>query len=219
MTPEEVTAAATVAGVAVASAFGLTGFIVGLVSLHHARKAKEAATAANLIAKDSNAIARGANSLSEESNTIAREANDIARTSDSRAKEQHDVTWDCDWEKPGLYAVRNEGKDLALEVRIQITVDDELKEVTLDRVEGGQTILLEMPNSKAAWELEHRAENERAKPRPRQSGLFGDFDIPRIDMPIMNYHYIRDRVLWRTEMGTPKKHDKSHNLGSLGRSD
>jgi hypothetical protein len=43
VTPDEVVASATVAGVIVAVLVGISGFVVGLVGLHHANKAKEAA--------------------------------------------------------------------------------------------------------------------------------------------------------------------------------
>lgn len=91
MTPNEVVAVATVAGVILAALFGISGFVVGLVGLHHANKAKEAAASANLIAKGANSIAKGANALSSVANTIAREANDIARSGEVRATEQHDA--------------------------------------------------------------------------------------------------------------------------------
>lgn len=216
MSPDEIVAAATVIGVIIAGLFGITGFIVGLVGLHHAKQAKEAAAGANLIAKDANTIANGANTLSTEANTIAREANDIVRGSEVRASEQHDVTWDCNWKSPGLYAVRNEGKQTAYNVRIQVTVGDEVEEASLDLVEGGKTILLEMPKSKAIWEAEQRAEEERRRPRQRSTGLFGGLDAPNISVPAFNYHYMRDRILWRTELGTPREYDKSFNMGSVG---
>lgn len=216
MTPDEVVAVATVAGVIVAGLFGITGFIVGLVGLRHANQAKEAAAGANLIAKDANSIAKGANTLSTEANTIAREANDIARASEVRATEQHDVTWDCNWKSPGMYAVRNEGKQSAHNVWIQITVGDEIEEASLDLVQGGQTILLEMPKSKMIWEGEQREEDERRRPNRRSTGLLGAMDIPNLAIPAFNYHYVRDRVLWRTELGTPREHDKSYPMGSVG---
>lgn len=216
MTPDAVVATATVAGVVIAGLFGITGFIVGLVGLRHANKAKEAAARANLIAKDANSIATHANTLSTEANSIAREANEIARSSEVRATEQHDVTWDCDWQALGLYAVRNEGKHAAHKVSIQIAVDDEVEEATLDVVEGGQTVLLEMPKSKAAWEAERRAEQERSRPRQGSEGIFGAINIPSTPMPHFNFHYVRDRVLWRTELGTPHEHDKASTMGSLG---
>ena len=209
-------AVATIAGVIVAALFGISGFVVGLVGLHHANKAKEAAAGANLIAKDANSIAKGANTLSTEANTIAREANDIARASEVRATEQHDVTWDCNWKSPGMYAVRNEGKQSAHNVWIQITVGDEVEEASVDLVEGGQTVLLEMPKSKLIWEAEKRDEEERRRPKQRNTGLLGAMNMPNISVPAFNYHYVRDRVLWRTELGTPREHDKSFNLGSVG---
>ncbi|MBG9886992.1 hypothetical protein ABE10_10630 [Bacillus toyonensis] len=216
VTSNEVMAVATVVGVLIAGLFGITGFIVGLVGLHHANKAKEAAASANLIAKDANSIASKANTLSTEANSIAREANEISRVSEVRATEQHDVTWDCDWQSPGFYAVRNEGKQTAHRVWIQITVGDEIEEARLDVVEGGQTVLLEMPKSKAIWEAEQRAAEERRRPKERSSGLFGAMSIPNIETPIMNYHFVRDRVMWRTGLGTPREHDKSYPMGSVG---
>jgi hypothetical protein len=216
VTPDEVMAIATVVGVVVAGLFGISGLVVGLVGLHHANKAKEAAAGANLIAKDANSIAKGANTLSNEANTIAREANEIARAGEVRATEQHDVTWDCNWKSPGLYAVRNEGKQSAHNVWIQITVGNEVEEASLDLVEGGKTVLLEMPKSKHVWEAEKRDEDERRRPKQRNTGLLGAIDIPNIAVPAFNYHYVRDRVLWRTELGTPREHDKSFNLGSIG---
>ncbi len=216
MTPDEVVAVATVAGVIVAALFGISGFVVGLVGLHHANKAKEAATGANFIAKDANSIAKGANTLSTEANTIAREATDIARAGEVRATEQHDVTWDCDWKSPGMYAVRNEGKQSAYKVWIQITVGNEIEEASLDVVEGGQTVLLEMPKSKLIWEAEHRDEEERRRLKRRSTGLLGAIDIPNLSVPAFNYHYVRDRVLWRTELGTPREHDKGYPMGTVG---
>ncbi|AXA95284.1 hypothetical protein [Microbacterium sp. PM5] len=215
MSPDDVMAVATVVGVVIAGLFGVTGFVVGLIGLHHANKAKEAAAGANLIAKDANSIATRANTLSTEANSIAREANEIARASEVRATEQHDVTWDCDWKSPGLYAVRNEGKQTAHKVWIQITVGDEVEEASLDVIEGGQTVLLEMPKSRAIWEAEQRAEQERQRPK-HTSGPFGGFSTPNLSVPALNYHYVRDRILWRTELGTPREHDKSFNLGSVG---
>lgn len=164
----------------------------------------------------STSTAKGANTLSTEANTIAREANDIARASEVRATEQHDVTWDCNWKSPGMYAVRNEGKQSAHNVWIQITVGDEVEEASVDLVEGGQTVLLEMPKSKLIWEAEKRDEEERRRPKQRNTGLLGAMNMPNISVPAFNYHFVRDRVLWRTELGTPREHDKSFNLGSVG---
>ena len=215
MTADDIVAAATVAGVVVAGLFGITGFVVGLVGLHQARKAKEAAAGANIIAKDANWIASNANALSSESNMIAREANEIARASEVRATEQHDVTWECTWRSPGVYAVRNEGKQSAQDVWIQITVDDEIEEANVALVEGGEVVLLEMPLSKAVWEAERREDEERSRPQ-RVSGPFGSMAIPSLMGPELHWHFNRDRILWRTELGTPKEHDKSYNHGSVG---
>jgi hypothetical protein len=216
VTPDEVVAIATAAGVIVAAVFGISGFVVGLVGLHHANKAKQAAASANRIAKDANSISKSANTLSTEANSIAREANDIARAGEVRAIEQHDVTWDCDWKSPGIYAVRNEGRQSAYKVWIQITVGNETEEASLDVVEGGQTVLVEMPKSKLIWEADYRDEEERRRTKPRSTGLLGAIDISNLSVPAFKYLHVRDRVLWRTELGTPREHDKSYPTGTVG---
>lgn len=116
----------------------------------------------------------------------------------------------------GLYAVRNEGKQTAHKVWIQVTVGDEVEEASLDLVEGGKTVLLEMPKSKTIWEAEEGGEEERRRPKQRSSGLLGAIDIPSIAVPAFHYHYMRDRMLWRTGLGTPREHDASLNMGSVG---
>lgn len=115
-----------------------------------------------------------------------------------------------------MYAVRNEGKQSAYKVWIQITVGDEIEEANLDVIEGGQTVLLEMPRSKLIWEAEQRKETESRRPKPRSARLLGAIDIPNFSVPAFNYHYVRDRVLWRTELGTPREHDKEYSMGSVG---
>lgn len=218
MTPTESVLIATWIASAAATVFGVLGFFVGLAGLRHARQAKEAAASANLIAKDSNAIATRANTLSHESNDIAREANQFAKFEESRATEQHDVTWDCRWVKPGVYAVKNEGKDDALRVQIQITVDDEIVEADFDAIAGGKTILLDLPRSRAVWEAEQAAEVAERRRREAAQRPFGTLGIlgEGINMfPSIPTHFIRDRVLWRTVLGTPKVHDESSGMNSL----
>lgn len=203
------TSAAAAAWVAAGAAilFGLTGFVVGIVGNVRAGKATSAAAGANLIAKDANKIAKGANdlaiqanTLSSESNSIAREANDIAHAGHRRTIEQHDVTWDCNWRAAAVYAVRNEGKDTATSVRIAITVDDETVEVNRDSMAGGEEVLLKFPGAYASLQRERREEEER-EVRARNALIV----LP----PIFPRHVIRDRVLWRTELGTPKEYDKT----------
>ena len=146
MTPEESTAIATWVAAIGGVAFGLTGLIVGWVSLVRSGKATEAAANANLVAKDANRISKDANSLSSEANDIAREANDLVDAGSLRAVEQHDVTWECRWERPGIYIVRNEGKDTATNVRVVVTVDDETVEATREQVAGGEFVHLKFPS-------------------------------------------------------------------------
>lgn len=216
MSPEEIAATATVAGAVIAGLFGITGFVVGLTGLHYARKAKESAAKANLIAKDANSISKQANTLSTEANGIAQEANEIARAGEVRATEQHDVTWDCDWKSPGVYAIRNEGKHSAHQVWIQITVDNEVREANFDCVVGGETVLLEMPETKEVWKAEQRNRQRSRRPSRQSDGFLGAMDLADFSVLALNDHYVRDRVLWRTKLGTPREHDRSSNLGSAG---
>ncbi|MFJ6652816.1 hypothetical protein ACIQLJ_08485 [Microbacterium sp. NPDC091313] len=192
-----------------AGVFGIAGFVVGLVGLHHARKAKEAAAGANLIAKDANSIARGANTLSEKANDIAQEANDIARDGEKRATEQHDVTWDCRWERPGVYVMRNEGRDTAFNVRAIVDVDDEVNEVSAEEVRGGDALRIEMPLALAAWKDEQREKRRRSEERDNRLGI-----LLNSPMDFMT-HSMRDRVYWTTGSGTPKTYDKFFPMGSL----
>jgi hypothetical protein len=189
--------AAWVAAV-VAGLFGITGFVVGLVGLHHARQAKEAAASANLIAKDANNISKHANTLSEESNGIAREANGIARETADRADEQHDVEWDWDFNKnrQGAVLIRNIGKNVAKDAHIQFFFDD-VEETTnqpLD-VDGGQVIPFDV---RKLSESINEIRINRAT-HARNGILNGPFFPPM--------HTFRLRVSWRTERGTPKATD------------
>src|SRR5437868_254834 len=107
--------------------FGLTGFIVGVIGLGHARQAKESAAAANLIAKEANSLAKSANTLSEESNGIALGAQSLSREISARENELHDVTWEWSFgtgSYEGMVEVLNVGKCSAMDVTIQFRLDD-----------------------------------------------------------------------------------------------
>ena len=196
----------TWAGVAVAFIVGVGGLIVGIVGLVKAHQAKQEAKEANRIATAANAISVAANSLSEE-------ANQISRQSAMRSAEEHDVDWDCNWLEPGTYVVSNSGRDTATKVRVLVTVDDET--VTAEAAEVGHLgeIVLMFPRALTAWR-----EEEAERLAFAQHARTG----PRLTAPVMNLsplfgndHQIRDRILWTTELGTPRLHDESANLQSL----
>ena len=203
MTIMEATAAASDAGtwtgVLVSLAIGLGGLVVGVVGLvkaHHAQQAAEAA----------NGIATAANAISEE-------ANEISRQIALRSTEEHDVDWECNWQEPCIYVVKNTGRDSATNVRVRVTVDNET--VTVEAADVGHLseVALTFPRALAAWreeESERLAFENRARTGPRLtapmlslSPLFG------------NDHHIRDRILWNTELGSPRIHDESAVLRSL----
>jgi hypothetical protein len=205
MSPEESTAIATWVTAAVAVAFGLTGFIVGLVGLHHARQAKEAAAGANLIAKDANSLSTKANNLSEESNDIAREANEISRKTRDREDEQHDVTWDWRYSeapREGHVTVQNLGKNLAREVTVQFMFDQvtETNDGPQD-VEGRDVIHLEVTGLRGLVEAERRELARLEYERKRNSmAAFGQ-------MHFSQKYRTRLRVKWRSDSGAPHQYD------------
>lgn len=198
-------AAGTWAGVIVALVVGIGGLIVGIVGLNQAKHARSSAAEANRIANVANGIAEKANSL-------AREANEISSRAAERAVEQHDVDWDCTWHDVGMYAVTNNGRDTAFDVRIVITVDDELEHAEVTQVAPGQRILLEMPRAAEAWRAEKAERDARASRRP--AGAFGSF--PTFEMPEISSHFIRERILWRTGAGSPRVHDQTSTFSPIG---
>jgi len=209
VTPDEVTAAATVAGVIVTGLFGLTGMIVGLVGLHHARKAKEAAAGANLIAKDAvmqardanelsesaNSIATGANKLSERANEIADETSKVVKAADERAIEHHDVRWVGHWESLGMYAVKNIGIHAAADVVVQIRFSGAIEVAEVAEVKPNETVRLEVPQAKTFYDAKVARSGVRSSP----GGIVvvtagpGSYDV-------------HERIFWRTPLRAPREH-------------
>jgi hypothetical protein len=198
-------AAWVAAGVSVL--FGGTGFIVGLVGLHHARQAKEAAASANLIAKDANAISKQANSLSEESNDIAKDANEISRKTADRGDEQHDVDWEWTFAGPPhdeLVTIQNIGKDKAHEVTIQFMFEAVTEaNPTPMEIAGRESVQFTIPGLKEAIEAERREVARIEYERARSSPLIGAssfFHLPASKRT-------RLRVKWRRASGAPERYD------------
>lgn len=208
--------AATWWGVVVAALFGIAGLVVGLIGLHHARKASEAAALANLVAKgandlsrQSNNLAADANALSQRANGYAEEANDLAKSGHGRAIEQHDVRWEARWVAPGMYVLKNAGLDTAYSVRVQITVDDEVESAEVAQCPPQSEIRMEMPKSREALERENERDKRVGTTRSGAGWLIVGGPIKR------DTHHIRERVFWRTALGTPKEHDQVTDNGRL----
>lgn len=214
MTAEELTAAATVLGVAVAGAFGITGLIVGLVGLHHARVAKQAATGANLIAKDAVSVARGANELSESANKIAvganslsERANEIAgqtakivQLADDRTVEHHDVRWVGHWESLGLYAVRNIGVHSAATVTVQIRFKGQIEVGEVAEVKPGEIVRIDVPKAREVYDA------AVARSGIRQTGR-----ITHVIAGPGSYQ-VHERIFWRTPLGVPREHAEDRSI-------
>ena len=221
MSPDEITAAATVAGVVVAGVFGLTGFIVGLVSLHHARQSKEAAASANLLAKDAAKVAKDANGIASESNTIATGANELSLKSnkiakrsaesaekaakvvseaDARAVELHDVRWTGHWDRPGMYAVKNIGVHDATDVVVQIRFQGVIEVAEVPEVKSGEFVRLQLDKAKEVYDA------AVARMGPYRSGNVSGFRAGP------GSYVAHERIFWRTPLGAPREHSEDRNI-------
>ncbi|MEV0604713.1 hypothetical protein AB0I82_36195 [Streptomyces sp. NPDC050315] len=217
---------------------GVIGAVTGIVGMRQAKRANNEAEKGNRLAGDANKIARAANQLavhanetSAESNEIARAANDIATAANRLAEdanalahqqnqrdvEQHDVHWEGDWVEPGRYRLITNGEDAAFDVAAVVTVDDEEKRVTQARVAPGEPILLDFPEARRAYEAEQR-EYAEAQARRRRSTASWPYQ-PTYDVAgdmRRRSHFIGERILWSTELGTPKEHQNTQPLALLG---
>ncbi|SIO27051.1 hypothetical protein [Agromyces cerinus] len=200
MSPEESAAVAAWVAAFVAIIFGGTGFIVGLVGLRHARQAKEAAAAANLIAKEANGISKKANFLSNESNEIAREANEISGRVSELSYEQHDVVWEWEFDSAndGVVTIQNLGKDEAHEVTIQFMFESTTEaNPSPIQVAGREVVKFTIPTLRESIAKERAEERESA----RHAGS------PYRSPHFPSMYRARLRVKWRTARGTPKQSD------------
>lgn len=174
---------------------GIGGVVVGSFGLNQARKARREAAASNLIAREANDISLGANAISKE-------ANEIARGSVERQTERHDVDWNSGWLRPGLYQLTNVGRDTAYDVHFQIEVDDWVERVDVNEVPPNQPVRIAFDEAGVAHDAEQKAGSSMR--------LGGGY------MPIINAHWIRDRITWVTKLGSPRLHDETHKFSSLG---
>lgn len=205
MTPTDSATLAAWGAAVVAFLFGGAGFVVGLVGLHHARQAKEAAASANLIAKEANALSKTANALSKESNGIAREANEFSRESKDRENELHDVTWEWSFGADtyeGMVEVLNVGKMIAADTTIQFRLDHVTEATSEMEIIGRAITRLEIPGLREtiADERERRAASEIQ----RDERGFVIAPVVSFQKPT---HFARLRVSWRTPLGASRHFD------------
>ncbi|MFI0013696.1 MULTISPECIES: hypothetical protein [Streptomyces] len=162
------------------------------------REANQESVTSNQLAHEANRIAVGANQL-------AQEANDLFHQQERRGVESHDVRWNGRWVRPGVYHLRNDGTHTAYDVSVTVTVDEEQKRVTSPQVIGGGVLTLDFPEAR----LQHRVEQRRREEAERRRSYVNPQIIPE-------FHSIEERAYWKTELGTPKEHEESHNLAGLG---
>ncbi|NUW04308.1 hypothetical protein [Streptomyces sp. CAI 127] len=191
--------------------------------LELSRKANEIADAAKNLSDQANALSREANQESATSNELAheanrialganrlaREANDLFHQQERRVVESHDVHWDGQWVQPGVYRLLNDGTHTAYDVSATVVVDNEQKRVTIPQLAGGEHFTLDFPQARLTYRVERRRQEEEQQRRSRYS-------LPPV---IPSFHYIEERVYWKTELDTPKEHITSHNMSGLGNFD
>jgi hypothetical protein len=197
-------------GVAAAGAAGVGGLVVGVIGITQARAARKLAADANRTAEDAVAVAREANTISVGANDLSAEANAISRQVADRDIEDHDVRWNCDWEGPGQYALRNAGKHTALEVDATVVIDGEERSWTFPRIQPGNRISFSFPEAAAETARRKKAE----KKRQSQSSVPADvlrFMPPSFTPPV--FASIHEHIRWKTALGKPMEHDKNYPMG------
>ncbi|ALD13124.1 hypothetical protein [Clavibacter capsici] len=199
-------------GVAAAGVAGLGGLAVGLVGLAQAKAARKLAADANKTALDAVEVAREANAISVGANDLSAEANAISRQTADRGIEDHDVHWYCGWESRGMFMVRNDGRDTAYDVRAAITVEGEQQSSDFPRLDPGQRISMIFKEAATrAATLEQALERREAS--RRTTDHFG-MSVPEpVYMDEMETAFIVERIRWKSELGTPQKHDSRSPLG------
>jgi hypothetical protein len=188
----------------VALIFGSLGFVTGGIGLIVAYLAR-------VDARKANEIAAAANRISEEANGLSHEANEISRSSAARESERHDAKWEGRWIRPGVYALRNVGTSTTHAGRVTVTVDREEQTETFDVLEAGKDLEFEFPGAARTYAEEQREEREHERRRsearrPRQSSIMSSFAVEPFEPPrLPATHGIWTRVVWETELGTPKE--------------
>lgn len=204
MNSDQLTAAATVAGVIVAAVFGATGFVVALVGLSQAKRAKASAAKANKIAKESNALAKEANELVEAANRVIQEQTE-------RETERSDVAWEWRWD-PDLMdhiIIQNIGKSSAKQVVAQFFFETSTDANEPIDVKGREEIRFQIPS--LADRREFAAEAERTSVQWAVAQRLST----RSPIPPQSTARVRLRVTWLTPKGTPKLHDTGYSDESL----
>jgi len=197
MTPDEIAALASAAGVAIAVAFGIAGLAVGAVGLVQARRAR-------YLAADANRLAVEANSMSREANRISQEANELAQGNAAQANEQHDVDWEWEWDRAhnDMVTVQNVGQAAALAAVIQFYYQDKTESAGPLDIKGGELIRLQIPGLREDISAERVRLSDFIE-KTSDPNFIGS--VPWIPREIRT----RLRVTWRSELGTPKKFESN----------
>lgn len=178
------------------------------------RESKEAikqAKAANELSAESNTIARGSHGVAVKANEISEEALSVARRADLRESDTSNVHWEGDWIGPGVYGITNLGDDEARDVRIILTIDEEVVRVSEELVPGGGSVAIECPEAGRTFARELRDSKKTT------STSWTPYGNSAIHDPFKyRTHSISERIDWISEQGKPGVHDEHFNMCTLG---
>lgn len=174
----------------------------------------EQANTANNLSAESNVIARDSKGIAIESKEVSEEALKISRRADLRESDTSDVHWKGDWENPGTYKITNRGHDKALNVRVVLTVDEEVVRITEKEVPGGGSITIDCPEALDTFRGELRDYRQSVARYKRALGM----ERYTMQPTTIEYtwHHIHERIDWVSEQGKPSFHDERQGLGTLG---
>lgn len=205
-----------ISGLSFLVALGSLGWAIwsGSLSKKLAEDANKKADTANQLSADANNIAKDSQRIAEESGTVGQKALTIAQRTELRQRDTSNIHWEGDWKQPGIYTLVNLGDDEAFNVRIILTVGEEVVRVREDSIPGGGTVDIECPQAAKTYRRELNAwQAEKLKnERMRQAGYYfaASLEIQQ------NFHFISERVDWVTESGKPDTHYVEDRLTTLG---
>lgn len=201
----------------VAAGTGIWAVATSRSAQRESREAHQMAETANQLSTESNTLARGSQGIAVEANQISEKALSVARRADLRESDTSDVHWEGNWIEPGLYKLTNRGNDEARDVRIVLTVDDEVLRVSEESVPGGGSVTIDCPEARHcfAGELREYRRQKRAYNTP-SSHPYG-FNTAPYPMGLeFGHHRIRERIDWVSKQGKPDVHDQRSGPGYLG---
>jgi hypothetical protein len=163
--------------------------------------------------------------LASKANRKADKANSYARTEADLAR--HDVSWNWQWDKPGVMAFVNESKvHTAHKAELDVRLDDVRVLVKAESVAPGKSISVDFGDDVRRIYEQDRAELALVEDRPLSTEFDRIFaadpagaaraharEVERAHVETIR-HRLQWRIDWQTSLGTPKR-EKGSGLISL----